>query len=116
MEIILKNIKENGITNIEVFQDNAGGLTLAVWRKCEFFCLSGFEYCEGFLVAMLEDLQENFPGEFDYVKEITEDEYMNMSSDINHGCVVLNIEGFCNIDAMGFAGRREFAEFIAEDK
>ena len=45
---------------------------------------------------------------------MTEEEYMNMSSDRYCGCVVLNIEGFCNIDAMGVAARQEFAEFLPE--
>ena len=110
METILKNIKNND-TNIEVFEDNAGGLTLAVWRKGEFFSAYGFEHHAGSLVELLEEFQEHFPGEFD-MKEMTEEEYMNMSSDRYCGCVVLNIEGFCNIDAMGDAARKEFAEFL----
>ena len=45
---------------------------------------------------------------------MTEEEYMNMSSDRYCGCVVLNIEGFCKIDSMGVAARKEFAEFLPE--
>ena len=111
METILKNIKENGIANLEVFEDNGGGLTLAVWHEGKFFCSSGFEYQVGSLVEILKDLHEHFP----YEKEMTEETYMNISSDINYGYVVLNIEGFCNIDAMGVAARKEFAEFLPEE-
>ena len=114
MDKILKNIKENGITNIEVFEDINGGLTLAVWCDDEFFCSSGFEYSEGYLVELLKDLQHETPHNWENMKEMTEETYINISSDINYGCVVLNIEGFCNIDAMGVAARKEFAEFLPE--
>ena len=111
METILKNIKENG-TNIEVFEDNGGGLTLAVWHEGKFFCSSGFEYQVGSLVEILKDLQEHFPDE----KEITEDEYYNMSLSTFSGHIILNLEdGFVNVGRMGAAGRKEFAEFLPEE-
>ena len=48
MDKILKTIKEKGITHIEVFEDNGGGLTFSVWCGDEFLDTSGFEYSEGF--------------------------------------------------------------------
>ena len=79
MNKILKNIKENGITSIEVFEDAGGSrLTFAVWRGDEFFCSSGFEYSEGLLVEVLKDLLHKTPNNWEALKEMTEDEFYNM--------------------------------------
>ena len=116
MDKILENIKENGIANLEVFKDNGGGLTLAVWCDDEFFCSSGFEYSEGSLVGILQDLQHETPHNWENMKEMTESEYYYMSCFPNYGCIILNLEdGFISMDRIGAAGRKEFAEFLPEE-
>ena len=117
MEAILKNIKQNGIANLEVFEDNGGGLTLAVWCDDEFFCSSGFEYQVGSLVGILQDLQHETPHNLENMKEMTESEYYYSSCFPNYGHIILNLEdGFVSVDRIGAAGRKEFAEFIGEDE
>ena len=116
MDKILKNIKQNGIANLEVFEDNGGGLTLAVWCDDEFFCSSGFEYQVGSLVEIIKDLQHETPHNWD-MKEMTESEYYYASCFPNYGCIILDLEdGFVSVDRIGVAARKEFAEFIGEDE
>ena len=113
MDKILKNIKENGISNLEVFEENNGALTLAVWCDDEFFCSSGFEYSKGSLVEILKDLQNEKPNNWNDMKEMTEDEYYSMSFSTVAGRIILDLDGgFVDVDRMGVAARKEFSDYL----
>jgi hypothetical protein len=102
---------------INVFEDNGGGLTLAIWRASgrkigkTWFCHTGYEYQNNQLVEDLIALAKGLnPAEWENMQDLTPDSFWSMALNPNHGRVILTAEDGLNL--WGAAGFRAFKQFV----
>nr|WP_314538204.1 hypothetical protein [uncultured Ottowia sp.] len=111
---ILANIKKNG-AEVAVFEDNGGGLTLAIWYSDDFFCHTGYEYNAGGLVDDLVNLASGGnPNQWENMDDMTMSEWEELISAEYGGHIILDMDGL-NSAIMGSAGRVEFEQFLPKD-
>ena len=111
---ILANIKKNG-AEVAVFEDNGGGLTLAIWYSDDFFCHTGYEYNAGGLVDDLVNLASGGnPNQWENMDDMTMSEWEELISAEYGGHIILDMGGL-NSAIMGSAGRVEFEQFLPKD-
>lgn len=102
-----------------VFEDNGGGLHLAVWygeNEEDFYCHTGYEYTPGQLINNLQDLAEgDHPKNWENMKDMKRDEWREMVNADYSGHFILNRHGLHLVHA-GAAATIEFADFIEADE
>lgn len=114
IEEILANIKKNG-AEVAVFEDNGGGLTLAIWYSDDFFCHAGYEFNEGSLIDDLVNLASGGnPNDWENMDDMTMSEWEELISAEYGGHIILDMDGL-NSAIMGSAGRWEFEQFLPKD-
>lgn len=114
LDKILSNIKQNG-AKVAVFEDNGGGLTLAIWYSNDFFCHTGYEFNTGGLIDDLVNLAGGGnPSQWENMDDMTLNEWEDMISAEYGGNIILDMDGL-NSAIMGSAGRWEFEQFLPKD-
>lgn len=98
------------------YEDNGGGLHLAIWRGKgkkpgnTWFCHCSYEYNNGQLVNDLIALAEGYdPKNWENMADMTRDEFWGMVNKEYSGHVVLDMDG---CEPHGAASRTELGIFI----
>lgn len=101
------------------FEDNGGGLHLAIWRGKgkkpgkTWFCHCSYEYNHGQLVDdLLELASGSNPEHWDNMADMTRDEFWDMVNQEYSGHVVLDMDG-CK--PWGASGHTELGIFVDND-
>lgn len=101
------------------YEDNAGGLHLAIWRGKgkkpgkTWFCHCGYEYNHGQLVDdLLELASGSNPEYWENMADMTREEFWEMVNEEYSGHVVLDMDG---CEPWGAASRTELEIFIDND-
>lgn len=101
------------------FEDNAGGLHLAIWRGKgkkpgkTWFCHCGYEYNHGQIVDdLLELASGSHPEYWDNMADMTRDEFWEMVNEEFAGHVVLDMDG---CEPRGAASHTELGIFLDND-
>ena len=116
---ILQRIKEHGF-EIALFEDNAGGLQLAIWHETEtgkkFYCHIGYEFCIGNLVDDLTALADGSdPEQWEGMDDLTEDDWAEMLAEPYGGRIILDTDGLHVSIMDDSAELLEFEQFLRED-